>query len=88
MTVQRVHWLRARAQKERWAEEVTLVAYEMQWTVRYFLYNVQLWEGRRRNSTLHGPASYAARKAAMWHYMALNADRIFRSIDVLYKPLV
>jgi hypothetical protein len=30
MTVQRVHWLRARAQSGRWNEEVILVSYEMQ----------------------------------------------------------
>ncbi|KAF8964534.1 hypothetical protein BDZ97DRAFT_1918966 [Flammula alnicola] len=28
----RVHWLRAQAQRQLWHEELTLVAYEMQWT--------------------------------------------------------
>ena len=41
--VRRVHWLRARAQLMRWQEEVTLTGYEMQWTVRYFLYMSRKW---------------------------------------------
>jgi hypothetical protein len=42
-TVRRVHWLRARAQLMRWQEQVKLVSYEMQWTVRYFFYKSQFW---------------------------------------------
>ena len=41
--VRRVHWLRARAQLMRWQEELTLTGYEMQWTVRYFLYMSRKW---------------------------------------------
>jgi hypothetical protein len=42
--VQRVHWLRARAQKARWQEEVTLLGYEMQWTVRYYMHMSERWQ--------------------------------------------
>lgn len=41
--VRRVHWLRARAQLMRWQEQVKLIGYEMQWTVRYYLYKSQNW---------------------------------------------
>jgi hypothetical protein len=34
-----------------------LVGYEMMWTVRYFAYNKEVWEGRR-NTKLLGPAVY------------------------------
>ena len=44
--VQRVHWLRGRAQRDRWAEEVILVTYEMQWTVRHFQHNAGIWQQR------------------------------------------
>ena len=43
MLVRRVHWLRAQAQKMRWREEVTLLTYEMQWTVRYFIHKSKFW---------------------------------------------
>ena len=41
-----VHWIRARAQKNRWREEHTLVGYEMQWTIRYYIHCAKMWEDR------------------------------------------
>ncbi|KAF8813481.1 hypothetical protein BYT27DRAFT_7084446 [Phlegmacium glaucopus] len=43
-SVQSSHWLGARAQKNRWKEEHILVGYEMEWSVRYFLYWEKVWE--------------------------------------------
>ena len=83
-----IHWLRARAQKERWEEEVILVRYEMQWTVRYFLHNRGLWEERRRNSIGPGLVAYATRKASMWNFMALHADHTFSEQNSQYKRLM
>jgi hypothetical protein len=84
--VQRVHWLRARAQSGRWNEEVILVTYEMQWTVRYFLHQAQRWdhlaasedEGGR---SACGPAAYARRKAAMWRWLALKGRKRFIEVQ-------
>lgn len=78
--VQRVHWLRGRAQKLRWEEEVILVGYEMQWTVRFFVHKQEVWERRRvmaNGNQATGPAAYAARKAAMWGWMAQDANHSF-----------
>jgi hypothetical protein len=80
--VQRVHWLHARVRRLRWQEEVVLVGYEMQWTVCYFLHNMQVWENRRDAGA--GPAAYAARKSAMWHSMACNADHLFSTVNSSY----
>lgn len=44
LSVRRIHWLRARAQLMRWKEQVTLISYEMQWTVRYFSYMSHKWD--------------------------------------------
>jgi hypothetical protein len=63
------------------------VSYEMQWTVQYFLHNKDVWDTRRKG-ILPGPASYAACKAAMWHVVALNADKIFANTNTLYKCLL
>jgi hypothetical protein len=78
--------LRARAQKLRWEEEVELVGYEMVWTVRYFAHNKGVWE-KRRNATPPGPASYAARKAAMWCTLASDADQAFSQVNRSYRKL-
>lgn len=56
LTVRRIHWLRARAQRMRWQEEVTLTGYEMQWTVRYFQHMSRKWE-LPSNSSGIGPSS-------------------------------
>jgi hypothetical protein len=84
-TVQRVHWLRARAQSGRWNEEVILVSYEMQWTIRYFLHQAQEWERLKATSPnsgnlTPGPAAYAARKAAMWQWLALTTKQRFSQV--------
>ena len=82
--VQRVHWLHAHACKLQWQEEVTLVQYKMQWTVCYFLHNMEVWEDRRKNTRPQGLAAYAARKSAMWKAMATDADQLFAQVNGLY----
>ncbi|KAF9470551.1 hypothetical protein BDN70DRAFT_775409, partial [Pholiota conissans] len=77
----RVHWLRARAQKDRWHEELTIIPYEMEWTVRYFLYESQKWRsaiGGTGRPISPGAAAYADRKMVMWHLMAIDSDGLFR----------
>src|SRR6266567_2572202 len=81
-----VHWLRAQAQKHRWREECTLVRYEMEWTVRYFMHKCHFWKSAvGAGQVLPGPSAYASRKATMWHQLALFADRSFKNINVNYK---
>ncbi|KAF8799518.1 hypothetical protein BYT27DRAFT_7007088, partial [Phlegmacium glaucopus] len=74
----RVHWLRARAQKLRWQEELILVTYEMQWTVRYFV-QARQWEAVAENACVSaGARAYAARQETTWQRVALAADSSFR----------
>ena len=42
----RVHWLRARAQRSRWAEELVLVQHEMGWTIAYYMHMATIWKTR------------------------------------------
>ncbi|KDR67377.1 hypothetical protein GALMADRAFT_79915 [Galerina marginata CBS 339.88] len=77
--VKRIHWLRARAQKDRWHEELTMVKYEMQWTVKYFLHKQRLWQDAVQVADIsRGAAAYATRQAAYWAKFADTADRTFR----------
>jgi hypothetical protein len=41
----------------RWQEQVTVTTYEMQWTVRYFLYLSQKWEISAGTGFPTGPPS-------------------------------
>ena len=86
--VNRVHWLRARAQQQRWREEYILVHHEMEWTVRYYIHQSKIWKKRRsvaEDMGDNGAAVYASRKAAMWDNMASSADSQFRINCDAYK---
>lgn len=56
----------------------------MEWTVRYFMHKSRFWESATLGQILPGAAGYAHRKAAMWHQMAMLADRSFK-INLDYK---
>jgi hypothetical protein len=87
--VQRVHWIRARAQKSRWEEELLLVRYEMDWTTRSFLHKAQEWQDRFEEPNVDpGPKAYAARQSSQWRHVACDADHLFRSANTDYKSLI
>jgi hypothetical protein len=90
LLVQRVHWLRARAQRMRWQEEVTLTTYEMQWTVKFFTYNAEMWKRFQDteadfSNVGAGATAYARRKQATWDQLCLQSDRTFKSLNNAYK---
>lgn len=92
--------MRARAQRLRWQEEVTLTTYEMQWTVRYFIHKSKFWSeflntpatpARKESDfdntpfTNAGTLAYSKRKHSTWYQLALKADKIFKVINNAYK---
>src|SRR4051812_43021160 len=85
--VNRVHWLRARAQQQRWGEEVVLVRYEMQWTVRSFIHKMEQWDGRAVGVKEAGAVAYAARQSAVWRALAQNANRSFAAANSSYRSI-
>ncbi|KAH9474324.1 hypothetical protein JR316_0012782 [Psilocybe cubensis] len=91
----RVHWLRARAQFQRWNEEATILDYEMLWTVNYFVHKAEWW---RCSASVHsngevlvgdmvqrGRIAYAERQASLWDNLARQADYLFRMTNPNYK---
>ncbi|KAI6098489.1 hypothetical protein F5141DRAFT_1205369 [Pisolithus sp. B1] len=55
----RINWLKARARRDRWKEEVSLVRHEMLWTCLWFEYHKDMWEKRALQSTEPGKEAYA-----------------------------
>jgi hypothetical protein len=51
MIVYRVHWLKAKARRDRWAEEATLLGHEMDWTFAFFQKQAFKWRERALGST-------------------------------------
>lgn len=80
----RVQWLRAKAAKDRFQEEVTLLEAEMGWTISYFHHQSVNWKSAhnvaKNNDT--GRACLAARECAMWELMKENAERLTQRFKI------
>jgi hypothetical protein len=85
-TVRHVHWLCAHAQKDRWHEEVVLVTYEMQWTVRYFLHKSHSWYEEAGGPNISpGAQIYALRQWKIWKTLAQIMDKVFNNTTSHYQ---
>ncbi|PPR03993.1 hypothetical protein CVT26_001037, partial [Gymnopilus dilepis] len=87
---QRVHWLRARAQKNRWDEEKILTHWEMVWTTKFFISKADYWKLCRRrclNGGHLGAAAYAARQVHFWQGMAARANSTFGAAFPTYPRI-
>ena len=51
MAVYRVHWLKAKARRDRWREEQILLASEMQWTELFFHHRASQWKALTAESS-------------------------------------
>ena len=82
-TVYRVHWLRAKAQKARWIEELQCLQVEMESAVRFFQHQEQFWNEKQEliePRSQPGHAAWAARQSAMWHSMAMETGSRFNDL--------
>ncbi|KAH9478866.1 hypothetical protein JR316_0009328 [Psilocybe cubensis] len=77
----RLNWLRARAQRNRWQEELALTKKEMEWTVRFYVYMAKTW--RARHDFVPDRAN-AQKQIAMWNDLGRAADKVFRQINPEY----
>ena len=78
--VYRIHWLRARAQKNRWTEELSRTKHEMTWVTRFFMYQALQWDFRQISSGSSDNAgfqAYSAQKVDMWNEFGRVADAKF-----------
>ena len=77
--VYRVNWLRARAQHNRWTEELALTEHEMEWTVRWYVHMAKQWKSRRDAGEPFslGHMAYAERQMAMWNELGHVAQFSF-----------
>jgi hypothetical protein len=59
----------------------------MKWTVHFFIHNQQVWEERRKAESDNGAVgltAYAARKVAIWGWMAQDANSSFMKANSSY----
>lgn len=65
-----------------------LVRYEMQWTVRYFIYERDRWIQRRTTDCSAGAKAYASRQAAIWAGRAASSNARFKTVDPRHVSLI
>jgi hypothetical protein len=78
--VYRVNWLRAKARRDRWDEELKLVKHEMGWVVLWFQHQRLVWEGRAETSNRGnklGHRIYALKQVDLWYRLENRARREF-----------
>ena len=83
-----MHYLRARANKDRWNEEFLLLGYEMEWTVRSYKREANIWRERAARAKENGEpghAAYGLRKSALWEDLISLAEERFMAVNVNYK---
>ncbi|KAI9431655.1 hypothetical protein H4582DRAFT_1822223 [Lactarius indigo] len=79
----RVHWLRAKAQKMRWIEELQCLQVEMDSAIRFFRHQEKFWQTKQEliePQSQPGHAVWAARQSAMWSSMAVQAGSKFTAL--------
>ncbi|KAG1867501.1 hypothetical protein C8R48DRAFT_747361 [Suillus tomentosus] len=80
----RVHWLRAKALRDRWREEMLLVKLEMDWTCKFFLWKTTIWGEHMQESLekrLPGHGCYAGRQSHMYSLLAQDAQAAFQDLQ-------
>ena len=66
LLVYRANWLRTKARKERWEEEMELVRREMDWTVNSFQHHEEMWKQRAEEAGGPGQMAYAWKQSSTW----------------------
>ena len=89
--VYRVNWLRARAQKNRWEEELPKTEHEMLWTILYFMNKRDIWYKRLQLLNLQGSdcagrAAYCEEQIHQWDEFGRVADSQFHQVLRIQEP--
>jgi hypothetical protein len=83
LIVNRVHWLRAKAQFERWKEEQDSICNEAGWVPAYFHAKAECWKAWAviaAEARLPGHESYASRQAHAWEELSRSSIRALTPI--------
>ncbi|KAH9019735.1 hypothetical protein EDB85DRAFT_2075789 [Lactarius pseudohatsudake] len=80
---ERVHWLRARAQFERWLEEQDSIHNEAEWVPAYFHAKAEMWKKLMIVATqgsLKGHQAYASYQMHAWEELSRSSVKAFTPI--------
>ncbi|KAF8908067.1 hypothetical protein CPB84DRAFT_1744272 [Gymnopilus junonius] len=82
----RLNWLCARAQKNRWAEELELTKHEMEWTIRFYMYMATTWQSHQDSATQlsSGHRAYAEKQIDMWNELGHVSEAMFKHLNTAF----
>ena|ERR1700735_1978198 len=81
--VNRVHWLRAKAQFERWQEEQDSIHNEAVWVTAYFHTKSNCWKAwmdKAAQEMLPGHKAYASHQAHAWEELSRSSMKALTPI--------
>ena len=84
-----MHWLRAKAQFERWLEEQDSIHNEAKWVPAYFNTKSKMWKKLMVSSadgSLKGHEAYASYQMQAWKELSLGSAKALSSITE--SPLI
>ncbi|KAJ2923084.1 hypothetical protein H1R20_g14010, partial [Candolleomyces eurysporus] len=68
-----ISWLRAKARKDRWEEEVSLLQSEIGWAADFFKFKADEWDRLSLTSDSEGKQCYAGAQKEMWSLLQEEA---------------
>lgn len=78
-----MHWLRAKAQFERWKEEQYSIHNEAVWVPAYFHAKAECWKAwmvKAGEAKLSGHKAYASRQVHAWEELSRSSMKAFTPI--------
>lgn len=87
--VERVHWLRAKAQFERWLEEQDSIHNEAEWIPAYFHAKAETWRhlmALAAHESLKGHKAYASYQMHAWEELSQSSANALSPIT--RSPLI
>jgi hypothetical protein len=82
-TVERVHWLRAKAQFQRWLEEDRSIHNEAEWVPSFFQARSEMWSNLKvtaSQGSLRGHEAYASAQVQAWKELSISSKEALSEI--------
>ncbi|KAI9437913.1 hypothetical protein BJY52DRAFT_1129787 [Lactarius psammicola] len=79
----RVHWLRAKAQFQRWMEEQASLHNEAEWVPAYFHAKAEQWKvlmSKAAQRSQHGHEAYASQQMYLWEELSRSSEKALSPI--------
>ena len=85
-TVYQVHWLKAKAQRDHWVEEVKILHHEMEFYVNFMNHQEEQWEDETAEATHKGQTGSGLHCYTLRQRDVVQAWQEFNNVQQKYPP--